>query len=267
MIKDVQYSGINISFCDQGQGNPVLLLHGYLESLNIWDDFATELTRKFRVITIDLPGQGKSGVPGNIASMEIMAEAIKAVFDHLNIDKAAIIGHSMGGYAMLAFYEAYPERVKSLGFFHSVSVADTEEKRANRDREIGLIRQGKQNLIFNTNVPKSFANDNLEKFKDAIECAKRIAGQAPGENIIKVLEGMKVRKDRTYLVENSNLLILFVVGMKDNYIPPDKLLNLASKARNKQVIVLENSGHMGFIEEKELALDETENFLEKVFKN
>jgi pimeloyl-ACP methyl ester carboxylesterase len=258
---NLDFKNTKIRYYDSGKGSPVVLLHGYLESLNIWDDFARSLSDKFRVITVDLPGQGKSLIDGEISTMELMAECVNAVLLHLRINSAAIIGHSMGGYATLAMVEMYPEKVSAFGLFHSISWEDTDEKKKNRDREIDLIRHGKQDILFNTNIPKSFANDNLEKFKNEILEAKKIASQASPQGIIAVLEGMKERKNRTYLIEQTNKPVLFVVGKKDNYIPPERLLELASKAKNKYVVVLENSGHMGFIEEKQVALDEMEFFL------
>jgi pimeloyl-ACP methyl ester carboxylesterase len=263
----IEYKGGNIRFLVQGKNEfPVVLLHGYLEALDIWGDFATELAKKCQVISIDLPGHGETDTFNGSATIEQMGETVKVVLDELNIDKAVIIGHSMGGYAMLAFYEENPDRVLGMGFFHSVSWADTDEKRANRDREIELVKQGKQNLIFNTNIPKGFADDNLKPFYKEVEHARQIALQMDDESIIAVLEGMKARKDYTYLVEQTKVPLLFVVGLKDNYIPSDKLLALAAKAPKSQVVILENSGHMGFIEEKELAFDEVEDFLSTVFK-
>lgn len=258
---NLNFNHTNIRYRDQGKGSPVVLLHGYLESLNIWDDFAKALSSDFRVITVDLPGHGESGIPGKISTMEGMAECVNAVLVHLDIKKTTVIGHSMGGYATLAFVEMYPEKVSALGLFHSVSWEDTGEKKKNRDREIEMIRQGKKNVLINTNIPTGFASDNLDKFQKEIALAKKIAMQSSPEGIIAVLEGMKARKNRTFLIEQTNKPVLFFIGKKDNYIPAERMLELASKAKNKYVVVLEKSGHMGFVEEKQMALDELEYFM------
>jgi Predicted hydrolases or acyltransferases (alpha/beta hydrolase superfamily) len=254
-----------ISFASQGHGKAVVLLHGYLESLEIWNDFAEELAKKFMVITIDLLGHGKSGTINGEASFELMAESIKTVLDYLKIDKTIIIGHSMGGYAMLAFAEIFPESVLGVGLFHSITWADLPEKRIARDNEIELVKQGKKHSFININVTKSFADDNLVRFKEQIDQAKKIGSDTSDEGIIAALYAMKLRKDRTYIIEKFEFPVLFVVGKKDNYIPVEKLMQLTNLPKKKYVVVLENSGHMGFIEEKEFALDEVENFLDLCF--
>ena len=261
-IQEIPFKNTTVRFATAGKGKAVVLLHGYLESLEIWNGFANELAKKFLVITLDLPSHGKSGIINNKISVELMAEAVKAILDFLKIEKAVIIGHSMGGYAMLAFAERYFNNLLGIGLFHSVTWADTSEKLEARDKEIALVQEGKKKMIIEINVPKGFANDNLEQFKESVDRAKKIGMATMDEGIIAALNALKERKDRTYILENLNVPVLFVVGKKDNYIPFDRLMQLTSLPKKKYVAILENSGHMGFIEEKEKALDELESFLE-----
>ena len=95
--------------------------------------------------------------------MEVMADAVEAILNHLDIGRAVIIGHSMGGYVTLAFAEIFPEKTLGFCLFHSHAFADSEEKKANRDREIELVKSGKKMQIINSNIPKSFANNNLHR--------------------------------------------------------------------------------------------------------
>jgi pimeloyl-ACP methyl ester carboxylesterase len=260
-INNIIYKNTKIRFSENGNGKCVVLLHGYLESLEIWNGFADELAKKFRVIAIDLPGHGDSGTFSGSASVQQMAEAVKAVLDSLKIEKSVIFGHSMGGYAMLAFAESWPERVAGISLFHSISWADLPEKREARDREIELVKQGKKNLIYNVNVPKGFANDNLEKFKTEVEWAKIIASKTSDDGIIAALNAMKARPDRTSVLEKIDVPVFFAIGKKDNYIPVEKIMALTVLPKHKYVSVFENSGHMGFIEEKNFAVDEMDQFL------
>lgn len=250
-----------IRYACQGSGMPIVLLHGYLESLEIWDSFAEELSKNNFVITIDLPGHGQSGIIDGKVTVELMAEAVVHVLDQLKIEKTVIIGHSMGGYAVLAFAELWPERLLGLGLFHSISWADAPEKKEARNHEIELVKLGKKQLICNINVPKSFANDNLENFSFQIDRAKEIATKNTDDGIIAVLSAMKARKDRTAILQNSSVPVFFAIGKKDNYIPVEKILALTLLPERKHVAIFENSGHMAFIEEKEIAIDELSEFL------
>lgn len=260
-IQKVGFHSTAIRYAHIGAGLPVVLLHGYLESLDIWDSFAEELSKNYHVIAIDLPGHGQSGTIVGKVTVELMAESVAHVLDHLQIEKAVIIGHSMGGYAMLAFAELWPERLLGIGLFHSVSWADLPEKREARDREIELIKLGKKQLICNANVPKSFAGDNLETFSFQVERAKEIALKNPDDGIIAVLNAMKIRKDRTLILKDTIVPVFFAIGKKDNYIPVEKILPLTMLPERKHIAVFENSGHMAFIEEKDVAIDEISQFL------
>lgn len=261
-IQNISFKSTNIRFSSQGYGKAVVLLHGYLESLDIWNDFAGELSKKYNIISVDLLGHGLSGTVNGEATVELMAESVKVVLDNLEINKAIIIGHSMGGYAMLAFTEFWPERVSGISLYHSVSWADTTEKKEARNQEIELVKLGKKKLICNVNIPKGFADNNLDKFKHEVKRAIKIAGANTDEGIVAALNGMKARKDRTFVIESINVPVFFAIGRKDNYIPVEKVMPLTILPKKKYVSVFENSGHMSFIEEKKSAIRETENFIE-----
>ncbi len=260
----LRYNGHKVRYKDQGSGTPIVLLHGYLESLNSWNEFAAALASDYRVITPDLPGHGETGVPGTVSSMDYMAEVVKYVLESAGISKAVVIGHSMGGYATLAFAARYPDALSGFGLFHSAPFPDTDEKKKNRDREIQLVREGKKNLIFNTNIPKMFADDNLEIMADKVEAAKEIARHTPEEGIIAVLEGMKARSDRTQLVKEPPAPFLYLLGKKDKYIAFENIEPFISGLDKAQVEILENSGHLGFIEEKERAEEIIRAFMTRI---
>ena len=104
----------------------LVLLHGFMENLTIWEDMAVHLSEKFTLIKIDLPGHGLSKVYSEIHLMEFMASEVKKVTDSLNIGQFHLLGHSMGGYTTLAFTEKFPEVLKSITLFFSSYFADDE---------------------------------------------------------------------------------------------------------------------------------------------
>jgi len=264
MEGNVKFKNANLHYRDDGKGNAIVLLHGYLESMDIWGSFRDELTRYCRVITIDLPGHGKSDSVSETHTMEVMADAVEIVLNHLDIGRAVITGHSMGGYVTLAFAEIFPEKTAGYCLFHSHGFADSEEKKANRDREIELVESGKKIQIFKINIPRAFANDSLRRFSDEVERSGKIALSTNEEGIVCALKGMKARPDRRKVLMESVVPVLIIAGKKDNYIPfgvYEQHFNLAPKS---DVLILENSGHMGFIEEKEKSLEGILKFLGKV---
>jgi len=257
----IPFKSSQIFYTDKGRGNTVVLLHGYLETNHIWDGFADELAKNFRVIAIDIPGHGKSGKISEIHTMDLMAEAADTVIKSLEIDKVFVIGHSMGGYVALAYLAKYLHKLSGVCLFHSTPFPDSEEKKANRNREIEIIKQGKQDLLFTANPSKGFADDNLERLKDKVEWAQKIAAQSPAEGIIALLEGMKIRPDRQELLKETSTPILYILGKKDNYIPFDVMYPVAKRSPKGEILSLENSGHMGFIEEPGICLDVLKSFI------
>lgn len=266
MTDTVNFKNAIVRYKQEGSGAAVVLLHGYLESLDIWNKFSDQLSGKFSVISIDLPGHGQSGILSDTHTMELMAEAVEAVLNKLQIDKCVLIGHSMGGYVTMAFAGLFNERLYGYSLFHSTPFADNQEKKQNRDREIDLVNQGKKDLIFKTNVPKAFADDNHEILKSEIERAIEIAYNTPDEGMKAVLEGMKLRFDRHEEFTNSKIPLLLILGKKDNYISFDVIKEKITPGKNGEIFVLQNSGHMGFIEEPVKSFAAVTAFVEKCIK-
>src|SRR5690606_11996006 len=110
----------------------LVMLHGFMENSTIWNEMEPRLSEKFSLIKIDLPGHGKSTHYAEVHTMELMAEKVKETLDSLSISNFHLLGHSMGGYAGLAFAEKNPEMVKSLTLFFSSFLADDKEKKEQR---------------------------------------------------------------------------------------------------------------------------------------
>jgi pimeloyl-ACP methyl ester carboxylesterase len=261
MLKSVPFHSSSVHFDDLGSGKVIVLLHGYLETMEIWSDFAQRLAKTFRVIMVDLPGHGKSGKVAEVHDMDLIADAVDTVLTFARVEKCFMVGHSMGGYVTLSFMAKYRYKLLGISLFHSTPFADTEEKKANRDREINLVREGKKDVLFNTNIPKGFATDNLEKMTKEVARAKAIGTQNPEEGIIAFLEGMKTRPDRQNLIKETGLPILFILGKKDNYIPYELMYSVAQRTSSGEILSLENSGHMGFIEEQEVCITTLTSFV------
>lgn len=246
-----------------GSGIPIVLLHGYLESVEIWNGFGAKLSNTFKVLMIDLPGHGKSASLGEMNRMEDMATVINMLTGKLGFHKFFLIGHSLGGYVTLAFLELFAEKLLGFSLFHSHPFADSPETIEKRKREIELIRQNKKELICQVNIPNAFANENLAKFKVEIDLAKEIAVKTSDDGIIATLRGMMQRPDRSQLFKETSLPFLWILGEKDNYIPYPETTKKVSVPLNTSLVVLQNSGHMGFLEEEKQSLKAVEEFIQK----
>jgi len=254
MIKTIDTTKYKIRFSDQGEGAVFVILHGYLESLETFDALACDLSKSARVICIDLPGHGKSDLKHDQVSLDDMADAVNAVIQHLDINLVHIIGHSMGGYVALAFADKYADNLTSFSFLHSSANADTPEKRKNRSREIEFIRDGKKELICSTAVPNTFSKNNQETFSEEIDALIEIASNTKDVGIIAALNAMMNRPDRNDILRRLSVPKYSFIGKEDNFIPFEMGMQWA-RDNGMKAIMLEHSGHMGFIEEKEKCLE------------
>ncbi len=260
----IDYKGIELSYLKEGKGDSLIFLHGYLEAKEIWNDFSSRFTDKYSVICIDLPGHGESGLFGRVHEMDELASVVNAVMLHENIEQTVLVGHSMGGYVALSFAEMFPEKLSGYCLFHSSCFADDEEKKLNRDREISLVRRGKKNYIIRTNIPKCFADSNIESMDNKVQELKEIALKASDDGIIALIRGMKSRKDHTETLRRTIPAPLIIWGEGDNYIPEEVFKALLVVSPEASALVLKNSGHIGFIEEPDLTYFELLKYLDSL---
>lgn len=247
MNKTAIFKKGKITFSDTGKGRVVVLLHGFLGSKEIWDSTIRNLSKSYRVIAIDLPGHGQSDCFGYVHTMDLLAKSVKAVMDSLRLKKYIIIGHSMGGYAGLAFAELFPDNLKGLCLYHSTAYADSDEKKRDRARSIKVVKANHK--IFTTEVIRNlFATKNVKYLKEEISFAQKIASKTSKQAIIASLEGMKDRPNRDIILGLVEYPIMFVIGELDNVLPASQLLEQTEILKNKHLLYLEHDGHMGFLE-------------------
>ena len=251
--KFVMAGSTALHIADSGKGEKcVVLLHGYLESMYVWDDFAPLLKDKVRVITVDIPGHGVSVVNGEVHTMEWIAGVLRDMLDALAIERITMVGHSMGGYVALAMLDKYKEHIESITLLHSTTSADSQEKCDRRRREIELIKAGKKNTLARLVPHAGFAPENAKRLKDYIEDIAELILLTEDEGVMAILAGMIERKSRGEQLRDSGIPHLFIFGRYDYYIPVEVAEEMIAADPGAKVLWLEHSGHMGFYEEPEL---------------
>ncbi len=243
MILD--YKNAAIFYTDQGKGTVVVLIHGFLENSTMWDKITPELSKRNRVITIDLLGHGKSDCLGYVHSMELFAETIAAVLKELRIRKCILVGHSLGGYVALAFAEQHPQKVKGLCLMNATSNEDNSERKSLRLRANKMISNNFTNM-----VRMSFANlfgpKSKTIFKEEMELAISEALKTPVQGYIAAQEGMQLRVNRNHILTENTFKKLLIIGEKDPVLDFKTSLKEAEKTNSK--IIVFPDGHMGHIE-------------------
>ncbi|MDO5615160.1 MAG: alpha/beta hydrolase [Cruoricaptor ignavus] len=240
---------LNYEISGNGTEN-LVLLHGFMENHLIWSDMEQFLSKKFRLIKIDLPGHGRSNIYGEIHTMEMMAEKVKEVTDKLNLNHFHLLGHSMGGYASLAFAERFGESLQSLTLFFSTYFSDDEEKKETRRKSLRIIAESLKTFV-SAGVPNLFNPNEKDILEDKIELAKEIAFSTPTEGVLAATKGMIERTDKQHILENLNAKIVIIAGKYDNAVKTDLVINhLPNRANIKSYIL--DCGHNGHWEKPEI---------------
>ncbi len=244
-MKTITYKNTKISYTDQGKGTAVVLLHGFLENKTMWNAFVPELSKKHRVITVDLLGHGATECLGYVHAMEDQADMLFALLLHLKIRKVVLVGHSMGGYVALAFAELYPNHMKSLFLLNSTSRADSDERKKNRDRAVVCVKQNYAAFV-SMSIANLFSEDNRERLADEIAKVKDQALKTPLQGVVAALEGMKIRKDREVILHFAPYPMQLVLGQKDGVLIYEE--NIEQIEGTKVNLTTFPDGHMSHIE-------------------
>lgn len=254
----IRYKNTKVAYSLVGKGTTVVLLHGFLENSSMWNTIAKKLAKRNRIICIDLLGHGKSECIGYIHSMELMAEAVKAVLKHLRIRRSIFIGHSMGGYVALAFAEKFSKNVKGFCLMNSTTFEDDDERKKLRIKANKMIQNNFESMV-RVSFTNLFSEHSKIQFKEEMQQALQEALKTKLQGYIACQEGMRIRCNRVDILKNSNYKKLFVIGKKDPVLNYQKLLQEAEKTNSESVLLEE--GHMSHIENKEELINAIKYFI------
>jgi pimeloyl-ACP methyl ester carboxylesterase len=232
----------------EGTGLPVLLIHGFAEDGAIWDGQVEYLKQRYRLIIPDLPGSGQSSPLSGPTTLEELADLIKALLDAEGIAQCILIGHSMGGYLTLAFAEKYPDRLKALGLFHSIAFADSDEKKTGRQKSIEFIRKNGSPAYIRQSAPNLFAGSSRQEHPELITSLIDRYAAFPPDTLVYYQQAMISRPDRAHILQQFPGPVLFIIGEQDAVIPLESSLRQTHIPALSHIHLLENSGHMGMIE-------------------
>lgn len=239
-----------------GQGEPLVFLHGFCSDQRIWDSFISPFAEEYQVILLDLPGCGKSEMADN--DLTVWASACWNSLTQLGVQACHIVGHSMGGYVALEMMMQAPERFKSFTSFHSTPIADTEERRTNRMRQIEFIDKYGPKMLVRQIIPALFMEGVDNTF---IDKAVRIAENQTGQGLQSALSAMANRSDNREMLFSADIPVLFLSGRYDGILPIADQEIFAQSCKRGLIRILENTAHMGMLEEKELAQEYLAKFV------
>jgi len=267
VLKNFQYFNTNLSYRIEGEGEPVLLIHGFGEDSTIWNHQVEYLKQKYLVIVPDIPGSGKSTMLEGLSQSITLGDyavCLQALLLHEKIIQCFVFGHSMGGYITLAFVELYPNLVKGFGLIHSSAYADSEEKKQQRQKGIEMMEEYGVGAFLKNTTPNlfsaSFKEKHWEKVQELIDAGQHFSTKACQQYYTAMMN----RPDRHLALKNSKVPVLLVAGTEDVAAPLKDMLEQAKLPSVSYIHVLDGVGHIGMIETPEKVNQYIDSFVSQL---
>ena len=210
-----------LAYTDEGRGDVIVLLHAFPVDGRMWAVQRRDLSRTHRVIAPDFAGFGGSATVSLRRSLDEHADDVARLLDALAIDRATIVGLSMGGYITFAFARRHPKRVARLVLADTKATPDTPEGRAARDQNIALVEK---------------------------EGVREIGRSQRPDAVTAALAAMRDRPDSTPLLPQFDVPTAVIVGEDDSITPPSDAHAMADALPRAKLIVLPQAGHLANLE-------------------
>lgn len=239
-------------YLEAGKGRALILLHGFPLNADQWLPQLAAAPGGWRVIAPDMRGfRGAGSIDAPVrADMTIddCASDVLALMSHLEIDRAAVGGLSMGGYVALALMRQAPERVDRLVLANTRAGADSPEGRAARDRMIDLVRREGPSAVAREMLPKLLGETTKREQPDLVGVVRGLAEANAADGLAAAIHAMKTRPDSTPMLGSIRCPTLVITSDEDTLILPSECEKMAAAIPGARLHVIAHSGHLSSLE-------------------
>jgi 3-oxoadipate enol-lactonase len=247
--KHANLNGVDLVWAEKGNGAPLLLLHGFPLNRSMWEPQINFFADYYRVIAPDLRGFGKTALAqNNVNTMELFAEDIAALLDYCGVEKAHVMGLSMGGYISFALYRQFPQKVKSLILADTKAEGDTPEVRKGRYELAEKVKIEGSKAATDGMLPKMFAPANNARMPQVVAIVEAMINHTNPNTIIATLPGLAERLDSTETLRQIQVPTLVIHGIEDVLMPVAKAEAMTAHIPNAQFVVVPEAGHLSNLE-------------------
>jgi len=259
--------GVRLYYKDVGSPTypPIVLIHGFPFSHEMWNPQIELLKSSHRVIAYDLRGQGRSEVGDGQYTVELLVDDLIALLDKLQVERAILCGLSMGGYVALRAIERNTERVSALALCDTKSEADSDETKLTRAASIRAIKE---------NMLEAYADGFLRgaltplglKDRRIVRSARKMISKNQALGLCGTLLALAGRTDTTSFLPRIEVPTLILVGESDKITPPDLSRRMQSLIPKSELHVIPHAAHLSNIENPKEFNRHLLSFLEKLPK-
>ena len=255
-----KFEGYHVSYQIEGRGIPLILVHGFGEDKEVWNNQVEVLKEFAQVIVVDLPGSGKSIKENpvfsdtdiaNLSDMDFYVKMLYNLINELKLKEVIMLGHSFGGYITLGFAEQHHHLLSGFGLIHSTAYADSEEKKINRQRGIDLMEKYSGFDFLKTSIPNLFTSDFKKDYPKQVDAYIERARKFETKTLQCYYRAMIARPDRTDVLRNATKPVLIVAGEQDVAVSVNDLLAQASLPMICMIHVFKEAAHSSMFESSE----------------
>ena len=265
-----QFISINeseVHYKDEGEGFPIILIHGTSASLHTWDVWTENLIENYRVIRMDLPAFGLTGATENNSyDLESYNRFLESFTNKIGVSEFALAGNSLGGSIAWHYTSNHQKQVKQLILIDPGGFPPVKEKPfVFRLAEIPILNQLLKHI-----TPKSFIKENLEQvYYDDSKITSELVDRyhhmilREGSRDAFIKRSKIVFKDQTGLLEKINTPTLILWGENDIWIPSENGTKFEAKLPNSRLVIMKETGHVPMEERPEESLNHLLNFMKE----
>jgi len=253
MASKASINSVELAYEDHGIGIPLIFLHAFPLNRHMWDKQISNLLdeQRYRLVAPDWRGFGESSLYGDLSTMELFADDLAGLMDHLGMQQAVLCGLSMGGYAAFAFLRKYPQRVSGLILADTRPGADGEEARANRENVARIAEQQGTDAIADLQLPRLISDYTRTHHPEVEAQVRKMIATANPLGIAAASRGMALRADSSDLLSTISCPTLVLVGEHDALTPPDVARAYASQIAEARLATIPHAGHLSNLEQPE----------------
>jgi pimeloyl-ACP methyl ester carboxylesterase len=260
----IDLDGVTLSYADEGIGEPVVLVHGFPLSSELWRPQRAALSASYRVLTPDLRGFGSSDPPYGAITVDTYADDLVALLDALGVGAATFAGLSMGGYILMALVRRHPERVRGLMLLATKASGDNEAGKQGRNAMIALVREAGAEAVAEKMLPNMLTARTREQSEELVAFVRHMMADSPVEGIAAALEALRDRPDSIKTLRACELPVLIVVGEEDQVTPPADASAMRDALGRSRLEVIPDAAHLVNLEQPEAVNAAMRGFLNEL---